>query len=162
MIFRPLPFTAHPKRAKMALLLLVCVAFVAVGVLMIRDGEVIGWLCAGFFGLGIPIFSIQLLPGSSYLTVSEVGIEYCSMFRRHRLRWSDISEFGVYTVRQGGLPVSKMVGFNFSTEYRRAQGGRALSRAISGFEGGLPDTYGFKAEELAELLTFHHTQRSAG
>ena len=158
---RPLPFTSYPRKAKMFLLLLVCVAFVACCVLLIRRGEMIGWMGALFFGLGIPVFLIQLYPGSSFLTVSDEGIEYCSLFRRHRIRWSDISEFGTYSIRRHGLPVSTLVGFNFSVEYQRSPETRAVSRALTGFEGGLPDTYGFKPDELAELLAFYHSQRMA-
>jgi hypothetical protein len=138
----------------MLLLFLVCLAFVAGGVLMIRDG-----LCAGFFGLCLPVFLIQLYPKSSFLTVSEEGIEFCSLFRSHRLRWSDISEFGTYTIRQHGLPVSRMVGFNYSAQYQRASKARAFSKALAGFEGGLPDTYGFRAEELVQILSDFHRER---
>lgn len=154
----PLPFTVYPKKTTMLLLFVVCLAFVAIGILMIRDGEMMGWLCAGFFGLGIPVFLIQLYPKSSFLTVSAEGIEVCSLFRRHRLRWSDISQFGTYTIRQHGMSVTEMVGFNYSAEYQRASRTRAFSKALVGFEGGLPDTYGFRAEELAQILSDVHSE----
>lgn len=157
---RPLPFTLYPKKTQMVLLFLVCLAFVAGGVLMIREGRGMGWLAAGFFGLGLPVFLIQLLPGSAYLTVDKEGFEFCSLFRKHRLKWSDIAEFGTYTLRQQGLAVSTMVGFNFAPEYARASKARAFSRALAGFEGGLPDTYGLPAGELAEILSDLHRQWS--
>lgn len=157
---RSLPFTVYPKKAKLLLLLVVSLAFVAGGILMIRDGQTMGWLCAGFFGLGVPVFLVQLWPKCSYLTVGEEGIEFCSLFRSHRLRWSEISEFGVYTIRQHGLAVARMVGFNYSAEHRRASGARAFSKALAGFEGGLPDTYGFRAEELVRLLSDLHRERT--
>lgn len=157
MSLRSLPFTVYPKKTKMLLMFLVCAVFVAGGILMIRDGQKMGWLCAGFFGLGIPIFLIQLYPRSSFLTVSEEGIEFCSLFRRHKLRWSDISEFGTYTIRHHGLPVSKMVGFNYSAGSSKA---RLVSKALAGFEGALPDTYGFRAEELAQILSDYHQERT--
>ena len=160
MNLRPLPFTVYPKKSRMVMLFLVCVAFVGGGILMIRDGQRMGWLCAGFFGLGIPVFLIQLYPKSSFLTVSEGGIEFCSLFRRSKLQWSDISEFGVYTIRQHGLPVSTMVGMNYSREYQRSPKARAVSKALACFEGGLPDTYGFRAEELAQLLSAYRYERT--
>jgi len=155
---RSLPFTVYPKKTKMLLLFLVSIAFVAGGILMICDGQKMGWLCVGFFGLGIPVFLLQLYPKSSYLTVSEEGIEYCSLFRSHRLRWSDISEFGTYTIRKHGLPGSRMVGFNYSAEYQRASQAREVSKDLVGFEGGLPDTYGFRADELARMLSDYHRE----
>jgi len=156
---RALPFTVYPKKAKLMVLVLVGVLFVGVGVLMIRDGETTGWFCAVFFGLCLLAFLAQLLPGSSYLTVDEQGIEFSALFRKVRLRWSEIAEFGISTVRHHGLPVSKMVGLNYSPEYQGLSRGRAVSKALTGFEGGLPDTYGFKAEDLAQLLSDHHRDR---
>lgn len=35
---------------------------------------------------------------------------------------------------------------------------RAVSKAMAGFEGGLPDTYGMKADELALLLASYHAE----
>jgi len=138
------------------MLLTVCLAFVACAIFLIHKGEKFGWVCAGFFGLGIPVFLVQLLPNASFLTVTEEGIEFCSLFRRHKIRWSDISEFGVTTVRQQGLPVNKMVGFNYSPTYQRAAKARSVAKALAGFEGALPDTYGMRAENLAQLLTEYH------
>jgi len=42
--------------------------------------------------------------------------------------------------------------FNFSEEYKKAKKARKISSAISGAEGGLHDTFGLKAEELAKLM----------
>jgi hypothetical protein len=157
---RPLPFTVYTRKTKMLLLLLLCAGFVAGGILMIRDGHQTGWLPAVFFALGIPVSLIQLLPKSSFLTVSEEGIEFCSLFRTCKFRWSEISEFGVYTIRHHGLSAHRMVGFNYSAEYQRASKGRALSKALTGLEGALPDTYGFSANELAQLLSTYHAEKT--
>ena len=139
---------------------MVCLAFVAGSILMIRKGERMGWLCAAFFGLGIPVFLLQLWPKSSFLTVTEEGMEFCSLFRRSKVRWGDISEFGVTTIRQHGLPVNRMVAFNYSAEYNRAAKARSVAKVLSGFEGALPDTYGMDAEELAQVLTDFHREWS--
>jgi hypothetical protein len=151
-----LPFTAYPKKGKHLLFVLVSAVFVAIGVFMIQHGEGMGWFCFGVFGLMLLAFLANLLPGSSYLTVSELGIEYSALFRKHRLQWSEIAEIGVYTIRQHGVPVGTMVGFNYSPHATNPSRARALSKAVSGFEGGLPDTYGFKAEELAAMLAACH------
>jgi hypothetical protein len=152
---RSLPFTVYPKKTKLLLLLLISVVFVIGGVWMVRDGEKIGWLCVGFFALGILVFLIQLFPKSSFLTVSEEGLEFRVLFRSHKLPWRDISEFGVYTV-----PGARMVGFNYSSEYQRAPKVRAVVKALAGFEGALPDAYGFSAEELVQLLSTYHCEKT--
>jgi len=42
--------------------------------------------------------------------------------------------------------------FNFSEEYKKAKKARKISSALSGAEGALHDTFGLKAEELADLM----------
>ncbi|PYJ03749.1 MAG: hypothetical protein DME25_11360 [Verrucomicrobia bacterium] len=160
MIPPPLPFTLYPKKSKTVLLFIVCLAFVAGGLWLGRKGDKVGWLCAGFFGLGIPVFLLQLHPKCSSLTVTEEGMEIRSLFRSSKVRWSDISDFGVSTLRQQGLPVNRMVGFNYSAAYQRASKARSVAKALAGFEGALPNTYGLRPEELAQLLAELHRQWS--
>ena len=156
---RSLPFTLYTKKSKMIWLLLACSAFTAAGVWMLIEGEWIGGLCGGFFALGIPIFLLQLHPKATFLTVSEDGLEFSALFRKSRISWTDISEFGTYTLRHNGLPAGTFVGINFSAEYRPAAKARAIAKALTGFEGGLPDTYGLSAQDLAQLLTSFHADR---
>jgi hypothetical protein len=60
-----------------------------------------------------------------------------------------IDGFAVVSIRQGHV---KMVGFNYVATYGRSHLGRRISRVIGGCEGGLPDTYGMTAAELATIL----------
>ncbi len=61
--------------------------------------------------------------------------------------------------------LGKWVLFNFSPDYPRAKAGRNLSKAIVGYEGALPDTYGLAAGELANQLNawrrYHSGARSS-
>ena len=155
MEIRPLPFTAYPTRWKRILLLLVALSFVAVGVFLVQGRSTMFWLSTGFFSLCALVFLVQLAPGSSYLTVDDEGIEFCALFRKSRIRWSDLSAFGVYQQR-----FSKFVGFDFAPDYAAGASGRAVAKSLTGFEGALPDTYGFRAEDLAELLAYHRAQRT--
>jgi hypothetical protein len=142
----------------MLLVLLLCSGFVAGGVLMIRDGHKAGWFPASFFALGIPVALIQLLPRSSFLTVDEDGIEFCALFRKCRLKWKDISEFGVYS--RESIGIGNTVGFNYSPSYERLPTMRLLNKTLVGFEAALPDTYGLPAEDLANLLSTFLAQRN--
>lgn len=147
-----LPKTFYPKRGSALLLFIGCGAFVAAGVWMGNSGESVGYWGAAFFGLGVVVSVVQMIPGSSYLKLTRDGFEFSALFRRHHVLWSDVSEFGVATIRQGGLAVHRMVGFHYSVPAKRVSG-RGLSRAVAGFEGGLPDCYGHRAEDLAEMMT---------
>ena len=72
--------TLYPTKTKHFMLLLISLAFTAIGIWMGIDGKWMGFLCAAFFGLGILIFIIQLLPGSSYLRLYKDEFEYCAFF----------------------------------------------------------------------------------
>jgi len=160
MIPPSLPLTLYPKKTKTLMLLIVCLAFVAGSMLIIRKWEKVGWLCGGCFGLGIPVFLIQLWPKRAFLKVSEEGIEFCSLFSKQKVPWHDISQFGVITIRHHGLPVKRMVGLNYSAEFQSVWKARSVAKILTGFEGALPDTYGMGAEELAQILTDHHREWS--
>lgn len=144
--------TLYPKRSSAIGLLVLSLAFVAVGVWMGSSGRWEGWLCAAFFGLGVPIAVVQLMPGSTFLRIDADGITFTNLFRKTSLPWSAFQQFFVVTIRQTGLKVHDMVAFDFAPTHERARAARALSRAIAQCDGALPNTYGMKAQELAELL----------
>jgi hypothetical protein len=137
----------RPSRWKHMLVAATCLLFACIGVLMIRDGRVMGWAVAGVFAVGLLVSLVQLLPSSSYLRLTSEGFGVRNLFRSHRYRWSDVTAFGV-----GRIAGNKMVVFDFAEGYTGQRAGRALATAISGVEGALPDTYGRSAEALAELL----------
>jgi hypothetical protein len=127
--------------------LAICLAFVAIWVIAIRKGSGLGgWACAIFFGLGAAIFLLQLVPGASYLRLTSEGFVVCSLFRKTPvIRWSEVSDFRVAAVSG-----RKMVVYDWYAKPQR--GVRTLNRALVGATDGLPDTYGMKAQELADFL----------
>jgi hypothetical protein len=84
---------------------------------------------------------------ASYLKLDSEGFTMCSMFRAQTFRWVDVTGFGV-----GRVLTNKMVMFNFEPTYTRTPGLRSFNVDLVGFEAGLPDSYGLKHDELAELL----------
>jgi len=142
------PVTLRPSRKKLVGFLVAGVIFVAVFVFMIHAGNgsvTIAWIGLVFFGIGIVVFTVMLLPGASYLRLEPGGFTQCSLFRRVFIPWSDVRGFGVTRI-----VATKAVGVNFE-----AQAETRLMRAISrpvGWDGTLADTYGMTAEALAELM----------
>ncbi|MEM6331191.1 MAG: hypothetical protein AAF790_13205 [Planctomycetota bacterium] len=137
------------------LMLLGLAVLSATGVWMIADGDWLGFLVAGFALFAVPVFAIQLLPGAAYLRVDQNGVRFAVAFRETAVPWESIAESGVYEVKG-----SRLVGFNYTAKAGRV---RQASRSLTGYEGGLPDTYGMKAEELASLLDHRlHLHRSGG
>jgi hypothetical protein len=144
--------TYHPKQWKIFLLLLICVMFTSIGILVIRKGDNRGYLCTIFFGIGCAISLVHILPGSSYLRITGEGFEFCSLFRKYRLLWQEVSGFGVIAIAQNGITTNKIVGFNYTSEHHPYRLGRQISASLTGYESGFPDTFGFKAEDLAAQL----------
>ncbi len=119
-----------------------CVAFVAIALSM--DHSLFAYVGVAFFGLGAVVFTMQLLPNSSYLRLTREGFTMCSLFRCHTIQWRHVSKFGV-----GRIYMKKVVGWNPAHEISKA--GKA-TKALSGYVSALPDTYSLRAEELADLM----------
>ena len=136
-------------------MLLFSTILTAGGILMIYKSDTLGYPCTIFFGIGMLISIIKVLPGSSYLKLSKTGFEYSSLFRRHSVDWEDILEFRIMKLKQSGLTVNKFVGWIYCKNAHDKGFSKKLSKSITGIEAGLPDTYGLKAEELLKLLEFY-------
>jgi hypothetical protein len=108
---------------------------------------IIRWIFVVFFGGGALIFAVNLLPGSSYLKVSPDGITYSTLYKCRHYAWEDIDKFGVMAVG-----MNRTVGMSFSSRYSGLERTRKAVATVSGYEGSLPDTYGMKAKELADML----------
>ena len=147
--------TLYPKRSQAIGLLLLCAIFVAIGIWMGVTGDWIGYPIAGFFGLGVIIFIVQLIPGSAFLRLDSEGFTFCSLYRKTTLPWAAIDGFHVVVMRQTGMKVHELVGFNFLPSYDRSQVARQISNTVAECEGGLPNTYGKSAGELACLMNEH-------
>jgi hypothetical protein len=129
-------------------LLVGCSAFVAGGVFVLPSAPLAGYSAIVFFGLGALIGVVHLFPGSSYLELDQTGFTICNLFRKTAHRWVDIAEF---------LPVftdqpKPLVGLRFVPGVAGSLAFRKFAAQLTGVEGGLPDTYGLPAAELAVLL----------
>lgn len=121
--------------------------FVVLGLLIAKDHSILGWFTVAFFGLGVLVEIVTLVPGSSYLELSSSGITVRTLYRTWHVNWSDVSDF--FVSRVGGRD---MVCWNYSSSYSASLRGRKISRSLAGVEAGLPDTFGLSATELANLL----------
>ncbi|MBL8001215.1 MAG: hypothetical protein JNL05_04560 [Flavobacteriales bacterium] len=133
------------------------------GWLMITDPDTdarqgMGWFCLVLFGLSSLVAIIQLIPGSSRVVVTSKGIYHTAMYRRRFFAWTDIERFGVAEWTQWHGPFRqrhRLVGIRFKAgsqvckRWRRAS---LLSEAMVGYHGALSDNYGYKHQELSDLL----------
>ena len=151
-MLKELPIILYPSKQKNFLMLLVCLAFVLLTLFVNKPSKLFYWIGLIFFGLGVIIFSIQLVfPKTSYLKITEKGIEIRNIFKPSFMSWEIIQDFEV-----GSIPIrfrkKKMIMINFDKTYNKQNFGRELARSMAGFEGALPESYGMKHEELVNLL----------
>ena len=146
------PMILRPSKGKSVLLLLGCLIFVIGGLLMGSSGKWVGYLCAAFFALGIPVAIMQMVPGASYLEIGSDGFTVASMFRRHFVSWLTVDKFRIVDVTPMSPSKTKRVGYDWLHADGKSSGGQEFAKALSGVEGMLPDNYGKKAEELLEIM----------
>lgn len=142
-----LPVTYRTRPAKMVLLILGSGVFVAIGLWLFPRDPFLARACIIFFGLGAVIGVVGLLPNSSYLTLTEQGFLFASLYRKHFVAWSNVQSFIPVRIQR-----RRMVGWNYSSEYQGSKRLRSVNAAVAGVEAALPDTYGMPAEQLADLM----------
>lgn len=139
----PAPLVLRASRRKRFGLLLLFLVFVGTGFWMLGD-DGRGWFVIVFFGVGAVVAVVELVwPGRLELTPTEM--RSIRLARSATYEWDRCGAFSTW--EPGGNP---MVVF----DYDGWAGSRAakISRRLSGHGGALPDTYGMKAADLADLL----------
>lgn len=71
-----IPVTLRPSRMKAAVLFLVSLLFVVGGIWMVNDGRMMGYVCGGFFALGLPVFALQFHPKAAFLRLEPDGFTF--------------------------------------------------------------------------------------
>ena len=153
------PTTLRESRLRLVLLLLASVGFVAVSLLRIISGGFVAWavLGIGLFGIGIVVFSLQLVRGGRTLTLDTQGLRFDNLRQGHpeSIRWSDIASVRVWRPSVRG---PQLVGFDLAPEAERSEHAitGVLSRAIlpaNHPQLSLPTVYsGLNSRELAAYL----------
>jgi hypothetical protein len=148
----------RPSRGKLLGMLLVSAVFVVVGVFMVRAGQWLGWLPIVFFGLGMAVFALQLLPNSSYIRVGPDGFTVCTMFRVHSCRWGDVGAFKV-----GRVGTKEIVVFNFSRQYRGPRRLARLNVDVVSAEAAVAaaGTWNVRIDQLADVLNRYRERYGA-
>jgi hypothetical protein len=152
----PLPVRLRTTRKSVLLLLLGSGAFVVAGFFVLPTHPAAAYGAIAFFGLGVVVAVVQLLPGSSYLELDERGFMTCTMFRKGFVPWQDVGEFYPCTIPSS---TRAMVAYRFAPGYTPQATTRKVLNALAGAEAALPDTYGRSAKELAELLNTIRAER---
>lgn len=148
-----------PGLLKNFLIIVACIPFVLFGVLMIFSNQLFGWVVVGFFGLGIGVLLRRTLSGNFYLLLNSNGFTVEDPVKSYTYNWKDVQEFVAAHPAEKTLPgldSRKLVFFNLTDSFKQQTKLELVNRELNGFDSYLPDTYGKKAEELANLLNAWH------
>lgn len=149
------------SKRKAIVLLFASLVLAATAFAMAISGDgvdrIVGLVGVIFFGLGAAVSLINAATNQSYLLLTRDGFQMHGIRKTKMIPWSDLAAIGVTTF---GSPMrAKMVMFSFRPGAKSldsypqwARGLRSLNRSLTGLDGALPDTYGLKAEKLADLM----------
>ena len=144
-----------PGWGKLAKVTFTGLLFVGAGLFILKTGGpwYVGGLVIASGGLGIAIIAVNHLPGASFLRLEDDGFRYASLFRQHFIPWANITQFVVARIANRTL-----VGWNYIVPKSRLTG---FNQTHAGCDAALPDTYGLKPKELADLLEDWRTRAGA-
>lgn len=138
----------RPGRVKWVMIFLISAGFVAIAIWLGDEMEPLTrWGSGGFFALCGLIAVPQMIGVGARLRLDREGFTCTTLFKSFRRTWVECSEFAPARVGP-----NLMVGFSTATDETNHPRGAALSRALTGISGALPDTFGMAADELAELM----------
>jgi membrane associated rhomboid family serine protease len=143
----------YPRRWRWAILIVLAGGLLAVSLVMFAARpHVLPAAGVLLFGAATVMCAIQFVPRWSHLRIAADGLAIRNMARTTRWSWNDLENFTPYEIhhRYGS---TKMVGFDRrDLTPARQSFFQTLTRGMTGVDGSLPDTYGMRHEELADLL----------
>jgi hypothetical protein len=123
-----------------------CIAsslLVGMGCLVVHNGNKFGWFLIILFGLGVLAPALLLRPGASWLELDEEGFTLCLSYRPDRYLWRHITDIAVWR---------GVVSFKLDPEHRGDKRGQTTARAISGYDGSIPNIFRLHPQSLLEVM----------
>ena len=123
-----------------------CVAnsiLVGLGCLMVHSGNKFGWFIIVIFGLGVLGPVILLRSGASWLELDEEGFTLCLSYKPDRYLWGHVTEMAIW---------HGVVSFKLGSEHRGTRRGEKTARAISGYDGSIPNIFSLHPQTLLQLM----------
>lgn len=141
-----LPLILRPGKLKNTILILISIAFICMGIALMEKNLWAAILIIFLFGISLIVFSINLIPNTSYLKVDKQGFEMKTLFRTTFIPWQAVSNF---TTKQ--IFLNKLVMFDIDEKFLETS-------KMKSKQGAFPDTYGMSAKKLATLLNDYKNQ----
>ena len=138
--------TLRSKKLKYIIILLILLPFLALGVILVLDGELIGWALVIFFGMLAFLDGMALCSSYPYAVLTPEGYTICGTLLSSSAKWTDFEDARARWHYSG-----RVVMVKYSASCKGSALGKAV-RAISFDLAIIPETFGLKAEDFAELM----------
>jgi hypothetical protein len=125
---------------------------VGLGCASVYHGREFGWFLIILFGLGV-LAPVLLRKDSSWLELDAEGFTLCFASKPSRYLWSHIAEMAIWR---------GVVSFKLKSEHQGQRGGETTARAISGYDGSIPNIFPLQPNALLHLMMKYQQQQSAG
>jgi hypothetical protein len=126
---------------------MVLATFTLIGIVMSFKAGPMGIFVTAVFGAATVLCVIRQLPGAGSLRLDEHGFEAMSHFLKRTYRWSEVTDFTIWTFH-----FNSMVTFKAAKSHLGILG-KVNAVLAGGRNGFLPDTYGMAADDLVQLMT---------
>lgn len=145
---RALPITLYPNHWELRGHLASSIILMIGGALGLKDNFVMGAFTIAFFGTCATVFILQMHPSKAYLKLDYKGFTVRSLHYTTRISWDTVAAFTPVQIQN-----QKFVRWTYTPEYVSQQANMA-ARALSShhLHGTLPNRYGMKPQQLAELM----------
>ncbi len=117
------------------------------GALLIQQRPIVGIVSVAIGALSFVVLLWTAFSPRSRLRLSPEGFTFGTIRRISTYRWSDVAAF--FPLRVAG---HDRVCFKFSKEFSGEMKQRQINQDFGGFDRFLPNDYGMRADQLAELL----------
>ena len=140
--------TLYPSKVKTFGFMFVGMAGIFTGIFLIKENALAeGVACTLFFGLVFLFFCIQLLPGSTCLSIQPEGFTVCTLFKCHHEKWENITS--IYGISVYG---HTMIGYEYTDDHKKHLTDQKKGRRTKTTSPALPGTYGLPQDELIEIM----------
>jgi hypothetical protein len=132
-----------PSKRRIWLGFIASIFLVGLGCVAVHRGHTLAWIEIALFSLGIAAPGLLLLPGALWLELDKDGFTLCMSFRQDRYLWRHITELAIW---------NGIVSFKLAPEHRGNKRGQTVSRAVSRYDGGIPDIFRLSPLAMFDMM----------
>ena len=125
------------------------------GIVMVLEGEIVGYFCLSVGAIFTLISIILFIPGRFYLLLSKEHLEISLICRKEKIEWKDFREISILSQSFFSKQLDTSIGYKRVSNSKKAKTlcltGKP-NETFKGIEGSIPNLFRIKTEELFDLM----------